>query len=118
MTGVTFFFPEVAFMKTLAIILAVVVVAGAGAVGGYDYATKGDLGILPASWTSCDACCTDCCSGCSLCDSSTDATSVKLTETEATEDSCADCASCCPGSKAKAVTVEAEARSQQAATDK
>jgi hypothetical protein len=105
-------------MKTLAIIVAVIVVAGAGAVGGYDYATKGDLGILPASWTNCDSCCTECSSGCPLCDTSTEATSVKLSETESADDCCAACATCSPSSKAKTVKAEAEATSQPAATEK
>jgi hypothetical protein len=108
-------------MKTLAIIVAAVVVAGAGAVGGYDYATKGNLGILPASWTCCDACseiCPDCCPGCPICEKSTEATSIKLAASPSDEDSCSDCASCCPSSKAKAVKAEAEAPSQPAATEK
>lgn len=104
-------------MKTLAIILAVVVVAGAGAVGGYDYATNGNLGLLPASWTNCDACCTECCPSCPLCDSAAQSTSVQVSEAQSTEE-CTECASCCSGSKAKTVKAETGTPSQPVAAEK
>src|SRR5262245_30877454 len=57
---------EIALMRTLSIVVALVALVAVGAVGGFDYASNGKIGILPSSWINCCNCCCDEQSDCSL----------------------------------------------------
>jgi hypothetical protein len=91
-------------MKTLFAVVAVMAVVGLGAVGTYDYASHGNVGLLPSAWTSRCAC-----DGhSSPASTSQDLSSAPSSGSEADNECCTDgCPACAAGAK-KACCEEAE----------
>lgn len=98
-------------MRTLSIVVALVALVAVGAVGGFDYASNGKIGILPSSWMNCcSSCCnedSDYCPACSLLSADTSS------ETAADCPACAatataEKAKCCEESQAQDTAAQAK----------